>query len=187
MADRFLYFAYGSNMLTRRLCAKDRAPSAQRVRVAYIAGHRLSFDKESKDKKGRRSGKCDVQRTDVPTDRVWGVLFSVEFAHQDALDRREGATGQSPGYERKDVTVIAEDGSQQTAATYIAVRTGTDLRPYHWYKALVVAGAVEHRLPSAYVEWLRTFDSQPDPDSERRADNEALLFEDEHQGGDPRG
>jgi gamma-glutamylcyclotransferase len=108
MADRFLYFAYGSNMLTRRLCAKDRAPSAQRVGVAYMAGHRLSFDKEGKDKEGRRSGKCDIQPTDLPTDRVWGVLFSIELAHRDALDRREGETGKNPGYERKDVTVIAD-------------------------------------------------------------------------------
>lgn len=29
MPDTFLYFAYGSNMLTKRLRAKDRAPSAR--------------------------------------------------------------------------------------------------------------------------------------------------------------
>ena len=50
------------------------------------------------------------------------------------------------------------------------------LRPYDWYKALVVAGAIEHSLPPAYVEWIRTFHSQPDPNVMRRAKNERLLF-----------
>ncbi len=50
------------------------------------------------------------------------------------------------------------------------------MRPYHWYKALVVAGAVEHNLPKNYVEWLRVFESTEDPDAYRRAENEALLF-----------
>lgn len=39
--------------------------------------------------------------------------------------------------------------------------------------------AIEHKLPSAYVEWLRTFPSQPDPDSNRRAENEAIVFDED--------
>jgi gamma-glutamylcyclotransferase len=189
MADpeRFLYFAYGSNMLTRRLRAKDRAPSAQRVGMACVTGYRLSFDKEGKDEEGRQSGKCDIRRTDVPTDRVWGVLFSIDVAESVALDKKEGARGKNPGYERRDVTVVAEDGREHKAATYIALRTVQRLRPYQWYRALVVAGAVEHNLPPAYIEWLRTFESEPDPDAERRAENEALLFEREPDRGNPRG
>ena len=60
--------------------------------------------------------------------------------------------------------------------TYIATRKERALRPYHWYKALVVAGAVEHGLPNTYVEWLRVFESTEDPNAKRRAENEALLF-----------
>ena len=78
-------------MLTRRLRAEDRAPSAQPVTTAYAAGYRLSFDKEGNDKEGRRSGKCDMQKTAIATDRVWGVLFSVAIADQDARDYLRGA------------------------------------------------------------------------------------------------
>ena len=60
--------------------------------------------------------------------------------------------------------------------TYIATRKERSLRPYHWYKALILAGAVEHDLPAHYVEWLRTFNSIEDRNNDRRAQNESLLF-----------
>jgi hypothetical protein len=43
MPETFLCFAYGSNMLTRRLAA--RTPSAVAVGTAYVEGYRLTFDK----------------------------------------------------------------------------------------------------------------------------------------------
>jgi AIG2-like family len=187
MADRFLYFAYGSNMLTRRLRAPSRAPSAQVIGTGYVTGHRLTFDKASEDKERRRSGKCDMAATGVPTDCVWGVLFSVDTADQDKLDTAEGARGTNPGYEHSDVSVTLDDGSRQTAMTYKALRKDPALRPYHWYKALVAAGAVEHQLPSAYIEWLLTFESQADPDQERRGREDMLLFEANRSGPDSRG
>jgi len=176
--DRFRYFAYGSNMLTRRLRAENRAPSARVEGTGFVTGRRLTFDKVS-DKAGHRSGKCDVEATGIQTDRVYGVLFSIDRADEKALDKAEGATGQNPGYENADVEVMTNDGSRQRAVAYVAVATKKDpsLRPYHWYKAFVVAGAVEHGLPQSYVEWLRTFESQPDPDVVRRTENEALLFD----------
>ncbi|MEJ2388678.1 MAG: gamma-glutamylcyclotransferase, partial [Chromatiaceae bacterium] len=66
------------------------------------------------------------------------------------------------------------------AKAYVATAIEPNLRPYDWYKGLVVAGAMENGLPPAYVEWLRTFDSQPDPDAARREHNEKLLFPHSH-------
>ncbi len=161
----FLYFAYGSNMLSRRLRA--RTPSATATGVGYLSGRRLTFDKVSTD----GSGKCDIEPTPHPTDRVYGVVFEIIVGEKAALDAAEGL---GKGYCDEQVTIITSSGNVEAVA-YVATAKEPALRPYHWYKALVVAGAAEHALPKPYVEWLRTVDSKPDPKPARRAENEALL------------
>lgn len=163
----FLYFAYGSNMLTRRL--RDRTPSARPEGIGFVEGYRLTFDKASKD----GSGKADIEATGKSTDRVYGVLFRIQLPEEVDLDRAEGLNN---GYCKDSVSVIKAESVVESAKTYIATQKKPALVPYHWYKAIVIAGAVEHRLPSAYIEWLRAVISQPDPDPERRAKNEALLL-----------
>lgn len=163
------YFAYGSNMLTRRLSAPSRAPSAKHAGIGYLEGHRLAFDKLSRD----GSGKADIEATGISTDRVYGVLFRIASEEEGALDRAEGL---GKGYRKDTISVVTQAGTL-SAITYIATEKEPACVPYHWYKALVIAGAVEHGLPPAYLEWLRTVVSQPDPKSERRAENEALLFQ----------
>jgi len=161
----FLYFAYGSNMLTRRL--KSRAPSALIVGKGYVEGHRISFDKVSAD----GSGKCDIRPSDNPADRVHGVLFSIDVRDRSRLDREEGV---GDGYRTSELQV-ATQGGVSTAVAFIAEDTNQQLRPYDWYKEIVVAGAVEHGLPDEYLETLRGVESQPDPDDHRSAKNRALL------------
>ena len=167
--NTFLYFAYGSNMLTRRLTARRRTPSARFEGIGYVEGHRLVFDKLSRD----GSGKADMEATGNTTDRVYGVLFRIDIGEEHKLDLGEGL---DKGYRKDSVKVVTQAGAVMAKA-YIATEKEPALIPYHWYKALVVAGAVEHALPSAYIEWLRTVASQPDPIPERRAENEALLFQ----------
>jgi uncharacterized protein len=166
--DRFLYFAYGSNMFTRRLCAGSRAPSVEVVATGYVAGHRLTLEKVSQEKSGRRSGKCNMVATENAADRTYGVLFSVSRADEAALDRAE------KGYRKDEFEVITTEGSLRAIA-YVAEATEKDplLRPYHWYKALVVAGATEHRLPDDYRAALRAVESQPDPMLNRKTKREA--------------
>ncbi|HEV8308569.1 MAG TPA: gamma-glutamylcyclotransferase family protein [Methylomirabilota bacterium] len=164
--EKFLYFAYGSNMLSRRLLS--RTPSAIAVGVGYTTGRRLTFDKVSSD----GSGKCDIEPTANPTDRVYGALFEIVSAEKPALDDAEGL---GKGYREARVTVFTS-GANREALAYVATAKEPALRPYHWYKALVVAGATEHALPRPYVEWLRTVESKQDPKAKRRAENEALLF-----------
>lgn len=167
-SETFRYFAYGSNMLTRRLTAANRAPSAKPLGIGYLEGLRLTFHKVSRD----GSGKCDAERTGNDTDRVYGVLFEINSKEKDALDCAEGL---GKGYKEEKVDVVTDSGNVR-AITYIATEKEPVLRPYHWYKALTVAGAVEHGLPGHYVEWLRAFESVEDPNDSRRAENEALLF-----------
>src|SRR5260221_8132435 len=102
MTDTFLYFAYGSNMLTRRLTAHNRAPSAVATGTAFAEGYRLTFDKVSTD----GSGKCDIEGTGDPTNRVYGVLFQIASADAARLDEAEGL---GHGYRKGEIQVVTPD------------------------------------------------------------------------------
>jgi gamma-glutamylcyclotransferase len=169
MADKILYFAYGSNMLSRRLCAADRTPSAVAVDTGFVKARRLTFDKVSCD----GSGKCDIEATDNLDDRAYGVLYEIDKSEKPELDKIEGL---GKGYdEEPSIDVFTASGNRQALA-YVATKKEPALRPYHWYKAIVIAGAVEHQLPESYIEWIRTVDSKPDRNISRRSENEKLLF-----------
>jgi gamma-glutamylcyclotransferase len=165
MPDTFLYFAYGSNMFTRRLAA--RTPSAVRITTAFVEGRRLAFDKVSTD----GSGKCDIEGTGNPTDRVYGVVFRIATAEERALDKAEGV---GHGYRKDDITVVTFEG-KLVAMAYIATKKDPKHRPYDWYKAFVLQGATENALPTAYIDLIKAVPSQTDLDTTRRASNEALL------------
>ncbi len=62
------YFAYGSNMSISRL--RERVPSAVRLGIFFLEGHRLCFHKASED----GSAKCDAYQTNNPNDEVIGAL-----------------------------------------------------------------------------------------------------------------
>ena len=160
-----LYFAYGSNMFARRLAA--RTPSAVRITTAFIDGRRLTFDKVSTD----CSGKCDIEATGNPADRVYGVIFRIATAEERALDEAEGL---GHGYRKDEITVVTSEGTL-AAMAYIATVKDPKRRPYDWYKAFVLQGATENALPAAYIELIRAVPSQTDPNTARRARNEALL------------
>lgn len=138
-----IYFAYGSNMLTARLRA--RMPSCKPIGIATLPGHTLRFHKLSKD----GSGKCNVLASG-DGDSVVGVLFSFDLAERATLDKAEGVGN---GYEHAIVTVINEEGRRRKVLTYVADSEHIDdgLKPYTWYKELVLAGAAEHYLPAEYV------------------------------------
>lgn len=169
--ERFLCFAYGSNMLTARLTTADRAPSARAVGTGYVEGYRLTFAKVSRERGGRCSGKCDIEPAAEKNARVYGVLFSIARADEGTLDQTEG-----PGYTKITMPVITTQGSEE-ATVYVAVsdRKDTALQPYGWYKGYVLAGAIEHGLPDWYVNQIRAFTAIADPDDERRTRNEAAL------------
>ena len=166
--DTFIYFAYGSNMLSRRLQANDRAPSAIAIGIGFVQARKLTFDKRSRD----CSGKCDIEITNNPECRAYGVLFKISLKEKISLGKAEGLGN---GYEEKYLQIIATNG-EYSAVAYVATVKESTLKPYHWYKNFVIAGALEHRLPNDYIEWLRTIESQADPDTKRSAENEASLL-----------
>lgn len=166
----FLYFAYGSNMLTPRLRA--RCPSARPLATAFARDFSLSFCKRGHD----GSGKATLLAGAYGEDQVHGVLYAIAETERGRLDRAEG-----PGYEplAAFAVVTAEDEQVVTAHTYLARSEARDasLIPFDWYHALVLAGALEHGLPHLYVDGVRTVAAceDPRPDRDRRRSALSIL------------
>jgi len=162
MSDaRILYFAYGSNMSSRRLYA--RLPEACWLGTAGLAGHLLRFHKV-----GQRdgSGKCDAAPTGDVRNRVLGVVYALSATDLDRLDRIEG---RGAGYERRTVVVRARSGESLEAQTYIATHTDPALEPLDWYRFHVLSGAREAALPEDYIAAIQAMSVKVDPDPERCA------------------
>ena len=154
------YFSYGSNMSIKRLRA--RAPSVERVAVAMLEGHALKFHKLSLVD---GSAKCDAAETGNPGDLVHGVVFRISPLEKARLDRAEGL---GVGYKEKIVSVRLADGSTMEAFTYYAIRIEPGLKPLDWYKAHVLVGARENRLPPEYTRMIEAVQCVQDADTLRR-------------------
>ncbi|WP_315720146.1 MULTISPECIES: gamma-glutamylcyclotransferase family protein [unclassified Bradyrhizobium] len=163
-----VYFAYGSNMLTARL--RERMPSCKPIGVATLQGYELRFHKRSRDK----SGKCNAFAVGN-NKAVIGVLFSFDPAERGKLDEAEGVGG---GYEHSMVTVTNDKGRRRKVLTYIATPNYIDdtLKPYGWYRDLVLAGAREHGLPPEYIaEYIESVEAVEDSNRSRDRKRRATL------------
>jgi hypothetical protein len=160
----FYYFAYGSNMLRNRLC--ERCPSARVVSSAILNGWELKWHKKSKD----GSGKCDIVQSETPGGVVYGVLYEIDYAEKPTLDKAEGLGN---GY--KDLQIILNSHPNLSVTTYQASNIDAEIKPYTWYRELVLAGAEENKLPDIYIEGLRSIPSIEDSDRERHDKNIRIL------------
>jgi len=161
-----LYFAYGSNMCTKRL--QKRVPSATKMNNATKAGYSLHFHKKSTD----GSGKCNI----VPEkdSMVHGIVFDIDPVEKIGLDRIEGLNS---GYEEIHITV--KTGTKLVNVyTYMASENYIDntLAPYSWYKTHVIEGAKEHGLPKEYISEIQKVVSKKDQNEERR-NRELSIFQ----------
>jgi gamma-glutamylcyclotransferase (GGCT)/AIG2-like uncharacterized protein YtfP len=156
-----LYAAYGSNLHPLRL--RLRLPEADFAGAAAIDGQKLCFHKRSID----QSGKCNIVSGDA---RVHLAIYELNMSEKAELDRIEGA-GSGYSVETIDVPGFGE------CFTYIATASHIDdeLRPYSWYKELVLAGCEALRLPNNYVAMIRKITAIADPDKTRHADNMKIV------------
>ena len=72
------------------------------------------------------------------------------------LDHFEGKD-----YDRIEQFVVRLMTSEEevNSITYVAKKDALDssLKPFDWYKLLVIAGAREGKLPNSYIDWLKRF------------------------------
>jgi Gamma-glutamyl cyclotransferase, AIG2-like len=156
-----LYAAYGSNLHPLRLLL--RLPDARFAGTAELASHRLCFHKRSQDK----SGKCNIVRGD---DSVHIAVYELNGQEKAELDQIEGA---GVGYSVEEIGVprFGECFTYIATASYI----DDDLRPYSWYKALVLAGCEGLRLPNDYIAMIQRIASIEDPDRARHVNNMKIV------------
>ena len=159
------YFAYGSNLHPVRLI--ERVPSAELVGVSKYPRHALSFHKRSHD----GSSKCNMFSSEA--DFIYGAIYKLNPEHKDELDKFEG---KGYGYIDQQIT-LEHNEIQYTCFTYLAQRSYivSDLKPYHWYKKLVILGAQYLKFPDRYVSSIKAVDSIEDPDATRRKEKEELI------------
>lgn len=162
------YFAYGSNMSSKRL--QHRVPSAKPVCVATLSEHRLQWHKKGSD----NSAKCDAEHTGDENHFIMGVVYEMLESEKPELDRIEGLGN---GYEQKVITIESKDGESISAITYYATHIENDLKAYHWYKEHVVRGAREHGLHHEYISFIDKTESVADEDEERHR-RELMIYRD---------
>jgi len=162
----FLYFAYGSNLLTGRLA--DRCPSARYNATACIDDLAIEFSKKSTED---GSGKATIMPSHGH--RLFGVVYKVELSELETLNRVES------GYDLKhDFKVFLPDtDTSLTVKTYIAPGWSRKpgLKPFDWYLSLIVAGAIEHGFPQAEISACQNIEFQADKEGENKSNTLRLL------------
>jgi gamma-glutamylcyclotransferase len=127
-----------------------RCSTAKPYGIAKLPDKRLVCNKKSED------GSSKANLEDAPGDNVWGVLYEMDSPELNILDKRE------KGYDRISLNVLADDELSLEAYVYISSKLTSDPRPYNSYKELMINGAIEHKLPSCYIEFLKQIDSKSD-------------------------
>lgn len=151
--DKFLYFAYGSNLLARRLHLMN--PTARRHGIGELKDYRLDFSTPS----SKRWGGAPATVVPEPGDSVWGAIWSLDIEDRDHLDEQESV--HSGLYDVFNATVRTPDGEVLHCRSYLMRLVPTKLSPGESrsperqpslvYKKVIVTGARESGLPAEYI------------------------------------
>lgn len=161
------YFSYGSNLHPVRLM--QRVPSAELIGATEHPNHKLTFHKKSSDD----SSKCNMFHSGDESDLVYGAIYRLKSEHKNVLDRFEGK-----GYGYIDNQIILKhNGNQYRCFTYLAQQSHIvdNLKPYNWYKTLVILGAKYLEFPGSYISSIEEVESMEDPNLKRRNEQEELI------------
>ena len=139
--SRTLYFAYGSNLDADQL--SERCPSSRGLFRAKLQHHRLDFTHFSSRWVG---GAADVLPHSGSV--VWGVLYELDEAELELLDRFEG------GYDRIALWVEDDSGRSHRAVSY-TVREKHSFRPTETYLGKMLRWGEHWQLPRSYLDALR--------------------------------
>ncbi|KAH7727197.1 Protein C44B7.7 [Aphelenchoides avenae] len=145
-SDFFYYFAFGSNLLADRIHVQIKGAVFETVGV--LDDHELTFFDMGARWRGAVAS-IEPQKGSL----VWGCVWRVPNSFAEELDRQES------GYHRLAVPIIVplQNNRRITCRTYQysnPLRTRQPPSPH--YKTVIVSGAIEHKLPSEYIKWLKT-------------------------------
>lgn len=134
------YFAYGSNLCVAQMAR--RCPDATNPRPAMLAGHDWLINQR---------GVATVER--FAGTHVHGVVWDVSDRDLATLDSAEGVPVR---YRRDRLTVHSLNGPSD-AWVYIDHRVETGA-PRPGYLERIIDGAIHHRLPPRWIDFLRRWD-----------------------------
>lgn len=145
----FEYFAFGSNLLQKRIHILN--PSAVFRTTARLDGYRLEFDNYIP---GKAWHGASATITKAQGEHVWGVIWTLDESHRATLDSQEGVD--EGIYEAFSVDVTSPKGEVIGCRTYSLLKRGSqDRRPSPQYLDVIIRGAIEHNLPSEYIDKLK--------------------------------
>ncbi|KAL0101390.1 hypothetical protein PUN28_018904 [Cardiocondyla obscurior] len=156
MSNAFLYFAYGSNLFSKRIWLKN--PTAIMRDIGYIKNFRLDFNRYSKRW-------CGTSATIVESEDsiVWGVVWELDNSNLATLDNQEGV--QDNLYHAMSVNVETPTGKTLKCRVYQQCNNPkeyikpedypVDKRPSPLY-LMILKGAEENNLPTEYIKFLKT-------------------------------
>ncbi|XP_011875189.1 PREDICTED: gamma-glutamylcyclotransferase-like [Vollenhovia emeryi] len=157
MSGTFLYFAYGSNLLAKRIRLSN--PTAVAKDIGCIKNFRLDFHRHSKRWQG-------TSATIVETENsvVWGVVWELDKCNLATLDRQEGVHDNI--YRAMPVNVETPSGKTLNCRVYQQCNNpeeyvkpedySMDKRPSPLYISTILKGAEENSLPADYIKFLKT-------------------------------
>ncbi|XP_045495664.1 gamma-glutamylcyclotransferase-like [Colias croceus] len=154
---KFLYFAYGSNLLDRRM--RINSPSAVFITPAKLPHYRLDFDKYLANWRGAVATIAEHYRSDV-----WGAIWAIDISEIAALDGQEGV--HRGLYYPKYVKILTPEGHEVTARTYQLINNppvvspenlAPERRPSNTYLQVIALGAYQCGLPAHYIGYIYTF------------------------------
>ena len=152
-----LYAAYGSNLHPQRL--RERIKSATLRGTGFLRKYTLQFHKRGQDD----SAKCGFSDCG---EGLHVAVYEMNAADRSVLD---GIEGVGKGYDVNEVNVPGFG----KCFTYVASRTHIDdlLRPFDWYREMVLLGCQRHAFPAPYCERIAALPVIEDPDPVRRERN----------------
>mmetsp|Transcript_7291 Transcript_7291/g.22212 ORF Transcript_7291/g.22212 Transcript_7291/m.22212 type:complete len:175 (+) Transcript_7291:80-604(+) len=169
-AERFLYFAYGSNLNRNRL--HINCPSAALQCKGSLGGYKLAFTHPSDRWKG---ASADI----LPEAHavVHGAVWSIDRSELPALDRQEGV--HYSAYRRISVVVASDNNTCLPCFTYTVVSPSVGLNPSVLYMRVILHGANTIGLPETYIEQLLrhdTFEYDDDTEYQRALEMKSSAF-----------
>ncbi|KAL1130381.1 hypothetical protein AAG570_013319 [Ranatra chinensis] len=155
MSGSFLYFAYGSNLSSKRIHINN--PTATRKCIGMLKGFRLDFNNWSK----RWGGHCATIVPDLNED-VWGAVWEINSCNMPDLDRQEGVERNI--YKVLDVTVKTDTNEELLCRSYQLCSLPDNRIPFEQrlpskiYLGTILQGANECGLPEHYIKKLMSID-----------------------------
>ena len=149
-----------------------RVSSVEVLGIGFVRGRRFVYHKRSVD----GSAKADAALTGLDNDRVWGVVYQINDADKQILDRYESL---GVGYDQQLVDVIMQNHSLSSWLYFATTDWITcGLKPYEWYHRLIMDGATQHRLPFCYLREIAQSEVVADADLKRAQFHHRLIMKD---------